>query len=87
MLRFELLFYIQFWLFSLSDFFFKFTFKVVNTPNRSFQKKVNYLNNPKKAKSILCYPNRFINQFRDESLQLEIAIRIIKNYLRLSGLA
>ena len=87
MFRLKLFFYIKCWLFSLLVIFFKFAFKIVNTPNRTFQKKVNYLNNPKKAKSILCYPNRFINQFRDESLQLEIAIRIIKNYLRLSGLA
>ena len=87
MLRLKLFIYIKFWLLSLSDIFFKFAFKIVNTPNRSFQEKVNYLNNPKKAKSIMRNANRFINQFKDESLQLKIAIRVITNYLRLLGLA
>jgi|LakMenEpi03Aug12_release.lakeMendotaPanAssembly.Ray.scaffolds.fasta_scaffold2823499_1 hypothetical protein len=87
MLRLKLFFYIKLWLPSLSDIFFKFVFKIVNTPNRSFQEKLNYLNDPNKAKSIMRYANRFINQFKDESLQLEIAIRVITNYLRLLGRA
>ena len=85
MFRLKLFFYIKCWLFSLLDIFFKFAFKIVNTPNRSFQKKVNYLNNPKKAKSIIRNANKFINQIKDESLQLEIALEVAKKYFRLSG--
>jgi hypothetical protein len=46
-----------------------------------------YLNNPKKAKSIIRNANKFINQIKNESLQLEIAIGVAKKYFRLSGQA
>jgi len=46
-----------------------------------------YLNNPKKAKSIIRNANKFINQIKEESLQLEIAIGVANKYFRLSGQA
>jgi hypothetical protein len=44
-----------------------------------------YVNNPKKAKRIIHNANTFINQIKDESLQLEIAIGVAKKYFTLSG--
>jgi hypothetical protein len=44
-----------------------------------------YLNNPKKAKSIIRNANNFISQIKDESLQLDIAIEVVNKFFRLSG--
>lgn len=44
-----------------------------------------YVNNPEKAKRIIRNANKFINQIKDESLQLEIAIGVAKKYFSLSG--
>jgi hypothetical protein len=46
-----------------------------------------YLKNPEKAKSIIRNANKFINQIKDESLQLELAIGVAKKYFRLSDQA
>ena len=44
MLRLKLVFHIKFWLFYLSNIFFKLTPKIVNSPNRTLKKRIDYYN-------------------------------------------